>query len=290
MRSLISEFSFGFALTRELVDSLGSLSAAPIFPSLLEEGRAGGGYDVKLEAPGIPLFIQFKRSECLKAPNSRELKAGAALDLPYYRITITGRADSDQHRYLLELDRHPNIVLYAAPMFHQKEEFDEAFASGQVRGRSFYVRPRDIGAFGDDRAHHVSFDGATYWRMSEPKEIEGLGLSELEAMLSQRLRREERPLRATLPEALAEAEAAIERAREPVSSQIELPHVLRGPVSREVTSVEEFRRRQSAALSSLPEAKPDSDPALGELRRLADIGLRDFNSLLFVVQAGEFGL
>jgi len=43
----ISEFSYGFALTHELIALAGEpLRAAPIFPSLIEEGRAGGGYDV----------------------------------------------------------------------------------------------------------------------------------------------------------------------------------------------------------------------------------------------------
>jgi hypothetical protein len=40
----ISEFSYGFALTHELITLAGQpLRAAPIFSSLIEEGRAGGG-------------------------------------------------------------------------------------------------------------------------------------------------------------------------------------------------------------------------------------------------------
>jgi len=62
----ISEFSYGFALTHELIALAGEpLRAAPIFPSLIEEGRAGGGYDVHLDVPGFPLFLQFKRSDCM---------------------------------------------------------------------------------------------------------------------------------------------------------------------------------------------------------------------------------
>lgn len=37
----ISEFSYGFALTNELV-SWSKLTAASIFPSLIEEGKKGG--------------------------------------------------------------------------------------------------------------------------------------------------------------------------------------------------------------------------------------------------------
>jgi hypothetical protein len=38
------------------------LKVAPVFPSLIQEGRTGGGYDVLLE-PGFPLFLQFKISQ-----------------------------------------------------------------------------------------------------------------------------------------------------------------------------------------------------------------------------------
>ena len=68
----ISEFSYGFALTNELV-GWAPLAAAPIFPSLLEEGKAGGGYDVHLDAPGTPLYLQFKRSDCMKRKSAKEI-------------------------------------------------------------------------------------------------------------------------------------------------------------------------------------------------------------------------
>ena len=44
----IPEFSYGFALTNEIVGWNG-VSTAPIFPSLIEEGWSGGGYDVLLD-------------------------------------------------------------------------------------------------------------------------------------------------------------------------------------------------------------------------------------------------
>jgi hypothetical protein len=57
------EFSYGFALTREICERWKrGLKVAPVFPSLIQEGRTGGGYDVLLE-PGFPLFLQFKISQ-----------------------------------------------------------------------------------------------------------------------------------------------------------------------------------------------------------------------------------
>ena len=190
MRSLISEFSYGFALTHELVLSLETLSAAPIFPSLLEEGRAGGGYDVKLTAPGVALFLQFKRSERLHLKSAREIRDGARIGLPYYRLEITAKSDSDQHNMLLELDQPPNQVYYAAPMFILKPEFDNAFVAGLMRQRSFFIKPQDVGRFTDAKPHHVSFDTATCIVKSEPREIKGYGIAELEGLF-----RRSRPLR-----------------------------------------------------------------------------------------------
>lgn len=285
MRSLISEFSYGFALTHELVLSLGSLVAAPIFPSLIEEGKVGGGYDVKLEAPGLPLFLQFKRSERLTRGTAREIKAGAPLMLPYHRIALTARRDSDQHDMLIELDQAPNVVFYAAPMFDQKKEFDEAFLHGEVRARSFFVSPAAIGAFLDDGAHHLSFDGISCVVMSVPKIVPSLGASELQSLLLDRLQSDKRPLRAVVDDAIVSAEGARERTRQiaRARSQLDYFSVPFEDASSGPTGVEAFVRRQTAALPPVT-APPASDPEMEQLRRLAEIGLREFNAQLYVVQ------
>ena len=75
MKSDISEFSYGFALVNELADSVGSgLRAAPLFPSLRQEARLG--YDVKLDRPGLPLFLQFKLSDCMVSNRAKEIQKG----------------------------------------------------------------------------------------------------------------------------------------------------------------------------------------------------------------------
>jgi hypothetical protein len=296
MRSLISEFSYGFALTHELVSALGSLSAAPVFPSLIEEGRAGGGYDVKLEAPGVPLFLQFKRSDCLSRRSAREIRGGAPLTTPYYRIEITAKADSEQHEMLIDLDQPPNLVFYAAPMFHQKSEFDTAFLSGTVRQQSFFVSPKTIGHFADAGAHHLSFDGSHCVIMSEPKSIEGLGAVELEALLRERLERDKRPLRATVDEAVQEAQAARTRTRERHRRHEEEDRETRHPPAiamtekpQVISAADDFRRRQAAALPRAEAPKMPDDPGEAALQRLADIGLREFNAQLYIVQAKDEG-
>lgn len=293
MKSLISEFSYGFALTHELVLALGSLTAAPIFPSLIAEGKAGGGYDVKLEAPGLPMFLQFKRSDCLSRRNAREIAAGVALSVPYYRLEITGRADSRQHEMLLELDQAPNLVFYAAPMFHKKTEFDSAFLARTVRQRSFYVRPGTIGSFTDDEAHHLSFDGTQFVVMSKPRVIEGYGAAELEGVLMERLAAEKRPLHQIITAALDKAEAARIRSRERFGHgsrkypDVEEESVLVADDDGGASALEDFRKRQEEAIKPVPQLPVPVDPQAAALQRLADIGLREFNAQLYVVQAKE---
>ena len=56
-----SEFSYGFALTDSLLAIIAErIGTAPVFPSLIQEGKAGGGYDVKIPALPVPIFLQFK--------------------------------------------------------------------------------------------------------------------------------------------------------------------------------------------------------------------------------------
>lgn len=77
MKPDISEYSYGYTLTEELIRSMAQqLSAAPVYPSLIEEGRPGGGYDVKLQYPFMPIFLQFKLSDYVKRRIAREFKLG----------------------------------------------------------------------------------------------------------------------------------------------------------------------------------------------------------------------
>jgi hypothetical protein len=246
----ISEFSYGFALTRELIKLTGALKAAPVFPSLIAEGKKGGGYDVKLEAPGFPLFIQFKRSDCMKRSSARETKPPMNFGTPFYRMKITERQRSAQHEMLLELDAGPNEVFYAAPLFHAVEELNKAYRAGTVSEQSCYVRPSKIGKLDGD-PHHVAFDAKRFLTCSEPREIEGISGLQFPAWLEQRLNHDSRRF----------GDEPLEQALR-VAEDI-LPN-----------------RGIFAAFPDEP-AERSVDP---RLQRLADISLQCFGAQLFVVQ------
>jgi hypothetical protein len=62
----LSEFSYGYGVTREVERQLASvgLRPTPFLPSLLHEAVLG--FDVKFDRPGAALLLQFKLGEALQ--------------------------------------------------------------------------------------------------------------------------------------------------------------------------------------------------------------------------------
>ena len=153
MKPDFSEFSYGFALTSELIDRYGLRQlGAPLFPSLIEEGKKGGGFDVKM--PGLPIFFQFKISEQLTRATARE---SGLLGLPYYRMRLRSLRYSQQHNLLLDLEQRGNEVYYAAPEFHLPDELNQAYLDASVEPQTWFFAPSDIGPLPDEDEHYVVF-------------------------------------------------------------------------------------------------------------------------------------
>lgn len=174
MKPDISEFSFGYALTEDLVTWAGSpVTAAPIFPSLIKEGSPGGGFDLRLELGGVPLFLQFKLTDCMVRRNSREIADGL-LNPPLYRMHLRPRKHSRQHDLLLALEAAGSAVYYAAPVFHTPAELNAVYLNQQTIQNSRFIAPSAIGLLPDDEPHHVSFaDVGPAWFLSQPTKIQG---------------------------------------------------------------------------------------------------------------------
>lgn len=272
MEPTFSEFSYGFAVTNEFA-GLVSLNAAPIFPSLLEEGKAGGGYDVKFDQPGVPLFLQFKRSEQMVHTSAREYgMPSVTIGLPYHRFWITPSTKSRQHELLLNLDTPENQVYYVAPKFHRVEQLNAAWKSQSVIARSIFLSPRSIGPMPDNGKHSLVFDNRSVWRCSEPKKVESSNIEDVIVNLRSGLSQRKQSLR----EDLAEWEARLNAARE--------------------IDVAESAFEATASISTrsagklpdpvnLPLRKPiEKDPARLALQRIADRAKIEFDAQLFVVQ------
>jgi hypothetical protein len=196
MKPEISEFSYGYAVTEALIfDKCFPLKAAPIFPSLIEEGKVGGGYDLKLDSPGLPLFLQFKLSDYMKKrKNTREIKEGL-FSSAFRRMHLHSSKKSSQHKLLINLEsNNKKHVYYIAPLFYQLKDFNKTYLSRKILEESIFFRPSNIGSLPDDDEHWVAFQVAKKpaFLCSDPQEIQpplkitdierslGLGLSLLE--------------------------------------------------------------------------------------------------------------
>jgi hypothetical protein len=167
MISEFTEFSYGFAVTHELVLlNSGNVLAAPEFPSLIREGQAGG-YDVRLNF-GTFLFLQFKLSEYM---HGRRARYRTLIGLPYYRFWITPRLQSAQHRMLVDLATTGQQVYYAAPTFHLQTAFNAEFQANTVVNQSAFINPAEIGYLADDDEHCVVFNPTQAYFCSQPQKL-----------------------------------------------------------------------------------------------------------------------
>lgn len=177
MRPNISEFSYGYAVTEELMTinrwRTPDKIIAPAFPSLYSEGQDGGGYDVEINMAGIPLFIQFKMSQVMLTRKASEIRVYNLFpNTPFYRMPIWGRSKSKQHDLLLHLESQGNTVIYIAPTFHKNDDFNLYYAQSQIIENSIAIRPSEIGHIQDDNEHSVSYQIPGDWHLcSDPKFI-----------------------------------------------------------------------------------------------------------------------
>lgn len=170
MNPEISEFSYGFALTAELIDTCDLKAAgAPEFETQYAEGQTGGGWDVKL--PAVPIFLQFKRSYRMVRRYAQE--ADLFSGLPFFRMYLHRRDQSNQHQLLIDLEDVGHLVLYAAPGFSLSTELSDAYSSDEVASLSLLLRPSEIQPLPDDQQHWVAFQMSperTYF-CSKPRRI-----------------------------------------------------------------------------------------------------------------------
>lgn len=170
METRLTEFSYGYCVTEELANGMGAgLKAAPYFPSLYIEGKAGGGFDVRI---GSALFLQFKLCHELTRGTARESKLGL-LSPTFYRFSLHRREQSDQHKMLIELEQAGNQVYYIAPGFADVGELNRWYVAKQVVAKSALFSPSDVGFLPDNEPHRISFRPGDNqgWFLSDPKAL-----------------------------------------------------------------------------------------------------------------------
>lgn len=153
MDAEFSEFSYGFALSYEIVAALGpDIVGAPLFPSLREESELG--YDADFRSAGWPLFLQFKLADCLTRSNANYWSFYGST---FFRIAIGQSGKPRQHNLLCDLSRREDEVYYAAPIFYRQREFNRAFASARVLVESAMIPLNQLPEITDRQRHHITY-------------------------------------------------------------------------------------------------------------------------------------
>src|SRR5262252_6633949 len=102
----LSEFSYGYGVTREIEKLLQSIGihTAPFFPSLLQEAQLG--FDVAFNKPGAALLVQFKLGQSLRrfVRNNADQPA-PLLDRPFWRFNLNTGEPEGQYETLLKAEQ-----------------------------------------------------------------------------------------------------------------------------------------------------------------------------------------
>ena len=178
-----TEFSFGYGFTENLIRSASTATGgAPYFPNLVQEGQLG--YDVRINFPGCPLFLQYKLPDLMIRDSAAEISKLflKGLVTPFFRMHLMKKSISRQHELLVNLEqRYPNSVYYASPALRSSRLFNAAYNSATVHLQSVLFSPNDIGPLPDDDPHVVAYrDGLPYaWFCSKPREIFAFGFGDV---------------------------------------------------------------------------------------------------------------
>jgi hypothetical protein len=155
MKRKVSEFSYGFVLTHELVHTYGYLHTdSPSLSSGMKKKKGIAHGEGGETLRGYPLFLQFKASEYMKRKNAGESKL---VGLPYFRFALHRKTQSNQHQLLIELERKGNAVFYGTPKIHEAVNLNGAFFDNKVVSSSLFVSPSEIGELPDNEVHRVVF-------------------------------------------------------------------------------------------------------------------------------------
>ena len=183
-----TEFSFGYAFTENLVRSASARPiGAPFFPNLIQEAQLG--YDIHIDLPGCPLFLQYKLPELMVRNTAKEIAEFAlpGISVPFFRMPLMRRSLSKQHQLLIDLERRfRDTVYYATPCIENVRLFNAAYNASQVHSQSVFFSPGNVGPLPDDKQHVIAYrNGLKHaWLCSEPHRFSARRFEKLEQKLA----------------------------------------------------------------------------------------------------------
>jgi len=171
----LSEFSYGFGVTREVQAALEGigLRPTPFLPNLLHEKDLG--FDVGFKDRGRVVVLQFKLGDELERfRRTLPSQSIPTLDRPFWRFTI----DTSGHQFqrLTEFESGGADTYYVAPRFSDWKAYERAFQDGEVLNMSLLLRPSEIASEiaaqgGSPGTHRIVYDCGVSYVCSEPTKL-----------------------------------------------------------------------------------------------------------------------
>jgi hypothetical protein len=152
----------------------GGRRVLPNFPTQPEE--ADTGYDVDFLGQGVPLFVQYKRSEVMTRLSAAERKQHPGQwSKPIYRMHLHGHNGFRQHYLMQALEDAGNMAVYITSQVGSKAMLNEHYEAGRIMDGARMFLPSEIVLPSVHERHHVAFDtvGAmhrVYSQSGEPAE------------------------------------------------------------------------------------------------------------------------
>ena len=171
----LSEFSYGFGVTREVQAALEGvgLRPTPFLPNLLHEEELG--FDVGFKDRGRVVVLQFKLGDELERfRRTSPSQSIPSLDRPFWRFAI----DTSGHQFqgLTEFESSGADAYYVAPRFSDWKAYERAFQDGAVLNTSLLLKPSEIARgvvaqHGSPGTHRIVYDSRRSYVCSEPTEL-----------------------------------------------------------------------------------------------------------------------
>jgi hypothetical protein len=212
----LSEFSYGYGVTREVEQLLASVGihSTPFMPNLLDEKKLA--FDAGFEKPGAALLLQFKLGEALQRFRRTNLSVPAPrLRKPFWRFNVNTAERNGQYDLLLKAEQAGAEVYYVAPRFTTWSRYASLFQDRRVLRRSLLLPPSQIEAKlrakrEPDGWHRIVYDRKRVHVLSEPQEVEAVEAQGLPSLIRTQIEQRGESLR----EALHRVYSSLGRRRE----------------------------------------------------------------------------
>lgn len=162
-----SETQFAFCFTFEYIRQFFPFVLLPIFPNTVQEGRAGGGYDVQINGN---IYLQFKIPIYYDLVSNFFRKYWDVFGHEYYKIKL--ETNKEQFRLLKDLQDPTNNVYYATPEFHTSSQLGRLYSTDSIVTNSALFPIENFPGHGSGHHHLIYSPRHSCGRLfSEPTDI-----------------------------------------------------------------------------------------------------------------------